>query len=467
MKKDTQFSVLNRFSLMLLAIALLFMWKAWKTNVEAESKMALAEQSKKEAQAMEMRANEGLHIASSEQETVKQQRQEAEIVFQKARVDSLQAIVVKMQATTNNSRRHKKDIEHLKALERAELEVLQKLNEEKNRLAKLYLNQSYNFRYHLDYNKAYEHLAEAVALKVAPQMVSDSLLEYAYWYAEIGILHRAWGIMDTVYQLRGDTMHRGQGDRKEIRSAIEALSRERFQALEARYYPKMVEIPGGTDTIRGSAMDTGLVIRLASFEMAETETTWWQYGIYCKARGISLPARVIAKGDHPVEKVSWYEAVAYTRWLNDRLGHNNPIEGDQDKTFRLNTTVKGYRLPTENEWEYAARAQKNTRYAGSDTLEMVGWFDKNSGNRTHPVKMLMPNGFRLYDMSGNALEWCWDWGDAYPAEFQTNYLGALSGTERVFRGGNCYYSAAYAEVGRRYDDVPGSHFEAFGFRVAR
>lgn len=460
---------MNRFSLLLLAVALLAMWKAWQMYAEAKELMTLAEQSKKAAEAATLRVEEGLQKALSEHETAVRKSVEAEIVVQKARVDSLQRMVIQMQAASSASRRRRKNDEHLKALENAEYEALQKLNEEKNKLAKLHLNQSYNYRFNLDYDKAYEQAAAAAALEAAPRMVADSLLEFAYWYAETGTLHRAWGIMDTVYRLNGDSVHHGQGDRKDIRAAIEALSRARFQALEARYYPKMVEIPGGTDTIGGGAMDSGLVIRLAPFEMAETETTWWQYAMYCRARGLALPTRVIAKGDHPVVKVSWYEAVAYTQWLNERLGHKNPVfgKGQDGMSYRLDTTVKGYRLPTECEWEYAARAHTNTRYAGSDTLEMVGWFYENSGNMTHSVKMLRPNGFRLYDMSGNALEWCWDWGDAYPDQPQTNYLGPKSGTERVFRGGNCYYNASYAEVGRRFDDLPDGRFDAFGFRVAR
>lgn len=452
---------LNRISTVLLAIALLLLWKAWQTHVEANALMDLAMEKTKAAEAAERSAKNEMQLARAEQETATQKIQAAQIVIQKSRVDSLQAEVARKKAAANASRRHRKSDDQLHASQKAVEETLQILEKEKIKLAELFLEQSYNYRSQLNYGKAYEQTAEAVALGVAPRMVSDSLLEFAYWYAETGTLHRAWGIMDTVYLLRGDTLHRGQGDRKGIRTAIEALSRAKFQAFEARYYPKMVDLPGGTDTL-GSA-----VIRVSPFQMAETETTWWQYGLYCKSQGIPLPAKVDLKGDHPVVKVSWYEAVAYTQWLNHRLDHKNPISGDSDDTYSLDTMVYGYRLPTEMEWEYAARARSKSKYAGSDTLELVGWFDQNSGGRTHPVKMLRPNAFYLYDMSGNALEWCWDWGDAYPDEIPANYLGPKSGKERVFRGGNCKYGASLAEVGRRYDDVPGGQFDAFGFRVAR
>ncbi|MCC6411037.1 MAG: SUMF1/EgtB/PvdO family nonheme iron enzyme [Saprospiraceae bacterium] len=461
MKPVNASPVVNRFSLLLLAIALLLMWKSWQTHVEANVLMDLAIAKTKEAEASERNAKNEIQLARSEQETVVQNIQAAQIIIQKARVDSLQAEVVRKKAEANTSRRHRKSDDQLKKNQKAVEETLKLLEEEKIRLAKLFLEQSYHYRFQLNYGKAYEQMAEAVALGVASGMVSDSLLEFAYWYAETGTLHRAWGIMDTVYLLRGDSLHHGQGDRLGIRTAIEALSRTRFQALEARYYPKMVDIPGGTDSF-GS-----VPIRVSPFQMAETETTWWQYGLYCKSQGLNFPAKEVPKGDHPVVKVSWYEAVAYTQWLNQRLGHKNSISGTSDNDYSLDTTIIGYRLPTEIEWEFAARAQKRTKYAGSDTLELVGWFEKNSGGRTHPVKRLRTNAFYLYDMSGNALEWCWDWGDTFPDEVPANYHGPQSGTERVFRGGNSVFGASLAEVGRRYDDVPAGRFDAFGFRVAR
>ena len=73
-----------------------------------------------------------------------------------------------------------------------------------------------------------------------------------------------------------------------------------------------------------------------------------------------------------------------------------------------NTSANGFRLPTEEEWEYAARGGQNYTYSGSDNLNEVGWHVGNSGNRTHPVAQKKSNGFGLYDMSGNVLEWCWD-----------------------------------------------------------
>jgi formylglycine-generating enzyme required for sulfatase activity len=154
---------------------------------------------------------------------------------------------------------------------------------------------------------------------------------------------------------------------------------------------------------------------------------------------------------HPMVMVSWNDAVAYCNWLSDELN------GD-------------YRLPTEAEWEYAARGgKKNTSYiyAGSNDLDEVGWNQDNSGAQANSVMKKKPNELGLYDMSGNVWEWCRDWYEKeyYAKSPSTNPKGAATGSYRVLRGGGWYGPAAYCRVANRNYRTPDARFNDGGFRV--
>ena len=125
-------------------------------------------------------------------------------------------------------------------------------------------------------------------------------------------------------------------------------------------------------------------------------------------------------------------------------------------------------LPTEAEWEFAARGGRNSgkyKYSGSDNLDYVAWHDGNSGSRTHPVGQKAKNELGLYDMSGNVWEWCKDWKDSYPSYAQTNPTGPTSGSLRVSRGGSWCYSARFSRVSCRLIGAPVYRPNYFGLRL--
>ena len=157
------------------------------------------------------------------------------------------------------------------------------------------------------------------------------------------------------------------------------------------------------------------------------------------------------EGDNlPVENVSWNDCQTFLRKLNAMTG----------KTFRL---------PTEAEWEFAARGGNRNRgyqYSGSNVLSDVAWYYDNSGSKTHNVGTKAPNELGIYDMSGNVWEWCQDWKGSYIGSAQTNPKGPSSGSYRVDRGGSWFNFAWSCRVACRYCHTPDYRYFDLGFRLA-
>ncbi len=216
----------------------------------------------------------------------------------------------------------------------------------------------------------------------------------------------------------------------------------------------MVYVQGGTFTMgatseQGSDADDNEKpthrVTVSSYYIGQTEVTQalWQ------AVMDNNPSHF--KGlNRPVENISYNDCKAFIRKLNSLTGQN-------------------FRLPTEAEWEFAARGGNKSRgykYAGSDNLSTVAWYDNNSGNATHPVAQKSPNELGLYDMSGNVWEWCYDWYGNYSSNAQTKPQGPYSGSYRVGRGGGCYGFARSCRVSYRSSGTPSSSYCNLGLRLA-
>ena len=175
----------------------------------------------------------------------------------------------------------------------------------------------------------------------------------------------------------------------------------------------------------------------------------------------SNPSHFSSCGDRcPVEKVNWHEAVAYCNKLSAAAGLQACYAGH--RFVGLGCT--GYRLPTEAEWEYAARA--GTTGARYGEVDAVAWYDGNSGSRTHEVGTRKPNAWGLFDMLGNVWEWTNDWKEGYSGAV-VDPVGASWGQYRVFRGGSWGFEARFARAAVRCGLDPGRRYGFLGFRVAR
>jgi sulfatase modifying factor 1 len=214
--------------------------------------------------------------------------------------------------------------------------------------------------------------------------------------------------------------------------------------------------PPGSFTVKDGEYGNYTITLTRSFWMGETEVT---QGFWSAVMG-SNPShlRSAFSSSMPVEGVSWEDSVRFTVELSRLVGLQQSydiLEEDREarpmsrrsrqapgpqKEFRWDQGAPGFRLPTEAEWEYAARAGRNFEFAGSNEADLVAWTWENSFNRPHPVSLKAPNAWGLRDMSGNVMEWCWDRDDGFGpyADGEVDPIGLSDPllSDRVLRGGN-------------------------------
>ncbi len=281
--------------------------------------------------------------------------------------------------------------------------------------------------------------------------------------------------------------------------AIRVSARERAQAAFSYIPPPPIKngfvyLPASSFTMGSPASEKDRSgdegpqheVRLSAFAIGQYEVTQTEW----QAVMGSNPSNF--KGDRlPVEQVSWYDILVYCnkRSRKEGLVPCYSISGSTDPgrwgavptsrngtwdAVRCDWSANGYRLPTEAEWEYAAKGGAaagslavNAVYAGSAELDSVAWYIGNSGNMTHPVGQKAANALGLYDMAGNVWEWCWDWyKDTYYASSPgSDPRGADSGAYRVLRGGSWDYDGLYLRSALRGYNGPGLRYSSSGFRV--
>ncbi len=282
-------------------------------------------------------------------------------------------------------------------------------------------------------------------------------------------------------QLKGDVgMYVEPGKNKKIywnMKEIDSLKRVNIKVeLRSKPFIDMVSINGGT-FVMGCTSEQPKCdkdekpahkVTLSHYSISRYEITNEQYCVFLNEENISSDGREgktplihignshcqinhkqgqfkpkPGKEKHPVVEVTWSGAQAFCKWA-------------------------GGRLPTEAEWEYAARGghkSNQTIYSGANNVDSVAWYVKNSSDHSHKVGTKQPNELGLYDMSGNVWEWCYDWYDDYPKRQKKNPEGPRRGNSVVIRGGSWLYYGSFCRVSNRGSSGPSYAFNNYGFRL--
>ncbi len=279
---------------------------------------------------------------------------------------------------------------------------------------------------------------------------------------------------------------------------------------------EMVEIEGG-EFKQEEVMLDGFTHSISSFEMGKFEVTyelWYIVYTWAKDNGYNfqnagMEGSITGGGYfpnynnigkeptsenklHPVTMISWRDAIVWCNAYSESCGYT-PVYKAGSKILKdssnatncdkatMDAQANGYRLPTEGQWQYAASNKGQTpkdyasgataNYNDSSACSEVAWYSSNSDDDTHPVGEKNANALEIHDMSGNVLEWCWDWKADYPqiedTEKETDYEGASSGTERVNRGGHYTGGAKLLRITKRLSMEPKNATLTCGLRVTR
>jgi formylglycine-generating enzyme required for sulfatase activity len=379
----------------------------------------------------------------------------------------------------------------------------------------------------LDYDRAWYRLKGVKDLKKPQQEITKLLLEIAFWNAESSKYDRAEEILRAIADplllsnspildsLRFSSNFEPTARLFYLRRLIRSLDKIHFEQLLNRYYPTMIRVKGGEFQVGNVMGDNAIKILRAGkvpensyridstrlrdtlyrfsvrdFELAKTETTIWQWSIFCASTGKNVIQYVNSgstdSGNLPAAKLSWHEAVEYANWLSGRLPLNAPIapffkiNGNKVDTIHES---KGFRLPSEEEWEYAAReGGKKIRYGNGSNiadpknmnfdcrLVATNALTGDFKGQASPVGTFEPNKLGLYDMSGNLREWCLN----YKATGRNSLPGPESrGPNRsdywcYVRGGAWNLNALHANVSLRYYGLHSNlKLDNIGFRIAR
>lgn len=272
---------------------------------------------------------------------------------------------------------------------------------------------------------------------------------------------------------------------------------------------EMIQIPPGEfimgspdDEIDRSANEEPHKVTITKpFLMAKTEVTVKMYLDFVKEVRTNPPAwasrELIAQAtrcnkyyklgsalnspDFPIVGVAWNDAAVFVNWLSKKDGYKQCYYLKDDGEYEWDRSCDGYRLPTEAEWEYAARAGTTTAFFGAPrgvteylegcvedpNLNDLSWYCKNSDGHPHKVATKKPNNWGLYDMAGNVWEWTWDWHYKYGTEPVVDPQGGPPGKVKIFRGGSWHAAAAHHRCASRAANSTHHRCFGIGFRLAR
>jgi len=330
----------------------------------------------------------------------------------------------------------------------------------------------------IEFEAAFHEYSETTHLDVLPEELWPIGYELAYIYLQAGktqegsfLLSETLKHLESAGKLQENLRDLPLPDNTDKQAILECLRQsepEYYIKMERQYFPNMIFIKGGTFDM-GDVMGDGLKIsepvhqvKLSDYELSDTPQTWWQYGLYCFTTGLELPPDSnYGRANRPIIHVSWDDAVKYAEWLSAHHGGN-------------------FRLPSEAEWEFAARERgQKVRFGNgkdvADAEEMnydasVVYKFSVKGKykrRTTEVRAFLPNKIGLYDMSGNVYEWCLDWYGVYSIQAQTNPIGPEIGFSRVVRGGSWYSYPQNCRVANRSGNALNYRTDFLGFRLAR
>ena len=331
------------------------------------------------------------------------------------------------------------------------------------------------------------YVSDETALSIGRFLGADIVIVGQLW--DLGAMRRfTLNAIDVEAGTRASVPRFNVRDDRELRNMIAALGGpltpmavERFVGIDT-----FVRIEGGTFRM-GSPAGTPdswgnerpvRSVTVSTFHMSRHLVTQGEWHDIMRSNPSHFQRARVAAGANwrnlPVEMVSWFDALEFANRKSQRAGLTPAysITGTgANRVATWNRNANGYRLPTEAEWEFAARgghgSPGNFMFSGSNTISDVAWYGGNSGGGTRAVGTRQPNGLGLYDMTGNVWEWVYDWWGAYPNMAQTNPAGPAAGDYRVKRGGCWYFAPEYARSAIRGLGIPDVRGRHLGFRVVR
>jgi formylglycine-generating enzyme required for sulfatase activity len=408
------------------------------------------EKTLKTSQLTGLKAQDALMVQKEAEMERKKKEDDAALAKKQAEIDALdkQIADLKTKTASGNSSTAETDLDKMllyveqKEAQKKQLEVLQKQAEDRRIASEKEL---YNMK-----------LGQ---YKAKDTEINTNLEKYYKIAAsEFGkdMAQAAWDGVLAKYGIAKGTISRG--DEYSLKSqANPEPEPEGVMAGGGSIVVGAVFVKGGTFTMGSSESNDEKpmhTVTLGNFIMMKYEVTFAQYDAFCDATGNTKPSdQGWGRGNRPVINVSWNDATAYAQWLSQKTGKN-------------------WRLPTEAEWEYAARggsagSASAALYSGSSNIDEVAWYSANSDSQTQPVGQKRPNALGLCDMTGNVWEWCQDWygSSYYSSSLTNNPQGPSSGTNRVCRGGSCTDNASFCRAANRTCDAPDDRINTLGFRL--